>query len=478
MLTDIRIRDTHTRRDFLRIGGLAFGGLTLPQLLQLRASEGKPFVKDRSVVFLHLMGGPPQVDTFDPKPDATAEIQPVGGTVQTSLPGVRFAGHFPKMAAMADRMAVVRSFSAVKGGPSHEAGYTSVLTAGHSSNAVMGSMYARLAGALHPKTNLPNNVLILPEAIDSTLKLGRPSGAFTFDQTMGYFANAGSVGPAYKPFNPGGGGNLIDNLTLNMPRERFDDRRLLLGQLDQFRKQLDTTKAFDGADSFQTQAADVLVQGIAKAFDFAKEDPKTLAKYDTSHLLDMKEIHKGGKKFWPNFSRSTNLLGKQMMLARRLCEAGCGFVTVIDSCWDFHDDGNNPPAAVGIPTLAPQLDHAVTAFLDDLRERGLEDKILLVITSEMGRTPAKKGGKSNGGSGHWGDLTSLILAGGGLKTGQVVGRSDAKGAFPATERYTPTNLLATIFHSLFDMGELRLQQNMPRDLIKLTEDAMPIRELV
>jgi len=194
-------------------------------------------------------------------------------------------------------------------------------------------------------------------------------------------------------------------------------------------------------------------------------------------MLNMKEIHKGGKGFRPNFSRTTNLLGKQMLLARRLCEAGAGFVTVVDSCWDFHGDGNNPPAAIGLPVLGPQADHAVAAFLDDLEARGLSDKILLVITGEMGRSPGKKG-QSGVGTGHWANLTPLVLAGGGLKMGQVVGKSDAKGGSPATERYGPEQLLATIYHTLFDLGEVRVTSGLPTALVSAMTDHKPIKELV
>jgi hypothetical protein len=469
----------NTRREFLRIGSLALGGLALPGLLAARgASQGKKYLRDRSVVLLMLQGGPPQVDTFDPKPDAPAEIRAVGGEIQTALPGVLFGGTFPKLAKLADKLAVVRSFAAGKGGLSHEAGYTALLSASNPTGAVLGSLVARAAGALNPGTGLPTNTLILPEAIDPKLQLGRPSGAFTYEQTLKYFASAGTLGAEYVPFSPAGGNDLLKNLTLQLTPEQFDDRRELLDQLDSFQRKLDSTRDLEGMTSFQGQAVDVLLKGISAAFDLAKEDPKTVAKYDTSALLDLKEIHRGGKKFMPNFSRATNLLGKQMLLARRLCEAGCKFVTVVDSCWDFHDDGNNPPAAVGLPILGPQLDHAVAAFLEDVAQRGLSEKILLIVTAEMGRTPAKKGGKTGGGTGHWGDLTPLVLAGGGLRMGQVVGRSDAKGAFPATERIGPENLMATVLQTLFDPTEVRVASEIPKHVAALITDGKPIRELL
>jgi uncharacterized protein (DUF1501 family) len=465
-----------SRRDFLRVGSLALGGLTLPQLLAARAKAGQArrFVKDKSVVLLFLQGGPPQGETFDPKLDGPADVKSVTGDVPTALAGVRFGGTFPKLARLADKLAIVRSFAAGKGGLSHEAGYTSLLTAANALEAPLGALYARTAEPIHPRTGMPVNQIVLPEAIRPDLKLGNPSGAFTYQQTMRYFGTAGKLGPACEPFNPSGGGQLLNNLKLQLPQNRFDDRRTLLTQLDSLKRDLDRTGDLAGIDAFQQQAYDVLLRGISEAFDLSKEDARTRERYDTSKLFRMEDLHRGGPRFKPNFSRTTNLLGKQMLLARRLCEAGCGFVTVVDSCWDFHADGNNPPASVGMPILGPQLDHAVAAFLEDVAERGLSDKILLIITGEMGRTPKKAG---NGGTGHWGDLTPLVLAGGGLKMGQVIGRSDRLGAFPATERYTPQHLLATVMETLFDLGEVRVTRDVPKNVVDVVTGGTPIREL-
>jgi hypothetical protein len=479
-----------SRREFLRVGalglgGLSLGGLTLPGLLAAKAQaaaaaptpSSRGFVRDKSVVLLVLQGGPPCMETFDPKPDAPDNVRSATGEIRTALPGVLFGGTFPKLAKLANRLAVVRSFGAGKGGLSHEAGYTALLTAGRPENAPMGAVYARAAGALNTATGVPNNTILLPEAIDPKLKLGNPSGAFTLRQTLTYFAHAGAMGAGCEAFNPAGGGTLLENLALRLPRERFDDRRALLQRLDGLRRRFDAGGELDGASAFQQQAADVLLRGIGQAFDLSREDARTVERYDTSHLINLRDIHKGGKLYRPNFSRTTNLLGRQMLLARRLCEAGCGFVTVVDSCWDFHDDGNNPPAAIGMPVLGPQLDHAVAAFLEDVEARGLSDKILLVITAEMGRTPKKSGGKSGGGTGHWGELVPLVLAGGGLKTGQVIGRSDAKGAFPATERYGPENLMATVLQTVFDVNEVRVADGLPKGVVSAVADAKPIAEL-
>ena len=463
----------HGRREFLRIGSLALGGLGLSSLPASlgAASPGRK----KSVVLLFLQGGPPQIETFDPKPDGPSEIRSVTGKVETSLPGVYFGGGLPKMASLAHKMAVVRSFRIGAAGGSHENGYTALLNGNKNTfDAPMGSIYSRAAGSLNPATGLPTNSIILPETIDPDIKLGTPSGAFTYNQTRRYFCTPGKLGSEYQPFDPAGGGQLIENLKLGVPRKRFDNRRELLSKISRLRRELENLPGLKGASAAQQQAYDVLFRGISEAFDLSKEDPKVIEQYDTSGLVPMKKIRRGGPWYRNNFNRTTNLLGKQMLLARRLCEAGCGFVTVVDSCWDFHDDGNNPPVKMGMDALSPQLDHAVATFLEDVERRGLSDEILLVITAEMGRTPKKGKG---GGSGHWGNLAPLLLAGGGLQMGQVIGRSDRSGGHPASEPYTPQHLMATVLQTLFDVGETRLRTDLPAELSQLITDGNPIREL-
>ena len=459
------------RRDFLKIGSLALGGLGLSNL----ATGATTSLRKKSVVLLFLQGGPPQIETFDPKPDGQSEIRSVTGKVKTSLPGVYFGGGLPKMASLAHKMAVVRSFKIGAAGGSHENGYTALLNGLRNPfDATMGSLYSRAAGSLNPDTGIPTNSIILPETIDPDIKLGTPSGAFTYNQTRRYFCTPGKLGSEFQPFDPAGGGQLMENLKLSVPRKRFDDRRELLSKINRLRRELEKLPGLKGTSTAQQQAYDVLFRGISEAFDLSKEDPKVLDQYDTSKLVPMKMIRRGGPWYRNNFNRTTNLLGKQMLLARRLCEAGCGFVTVVDSCWDFHNDGNNPPVKMGMDALSPQLDHAVAAFLEDVESRGLSDEILLVITSEMGRTPKKDKG---GGSGHWGNLAPLVLAGGGLQMGQVIGRSDRIGGNPSSTPYTPEHLMATVLQTLFDVSETRLRTDLPAELSQLITDGNPIREL-
>jgi hypothetical protein len=247
---------------------------------------------------------------------------------------------------------------------------------------------------------------------------------------------------------------------------------------------MDQAGEVNAMSQVERQAYDLLLRGVSDAFDLSKEDPKTIARYDTSHLFRMADYHEGGKYFLFNGkkklvdqARWTNLLGKEMLLARRLCEAGCGFVTVVDSSWDFHGGGaNNPGTLVGMQTLGAQMDHAVAAFLDDVKARGLSDQILLIVTGEMGRSPIKK--NRDAGTDHHGALTPLLIAGGGLKMGQVIGRSDRTGSRPASEPYGPENLLATVLHTMFDAAQLRVSPDLlPVEVTKAILDHEPIKEL-
>jgi hypothetical protein len=472
-----------SRRELLRIGGLALGGLAWPGHARADgARRGAGLVQtNKSVVLLFLQGGPPQVETFDPKFDVPDTIRSCTGEVRTRLPGVWFGGNFPKLAERADRLAVVRSYS------SGEDGHQQFVALNGDSpfKATMGAVVARGKGSLNPVTGVPNHVLVIPEAVDARLQLnGKISDVFSLPYVLEHYGAAGTLGRPYEAFAPRGGNTVLDNMTLKIPAERLHDRRLLLQRFDDLRGGLERAPEMRGRDALRDQAFAMLNRGITAAFDLGKEDPRTLDRYDTSRLFDMSDYHAGGKHYnnKMNQSRITNLLGRQLLLARRLCEAGCGFVTVVDSGWDLHGDVNNPNTPQGMAILGPQLDHAVAAFLDDVGERGLSDRILLVITGEMGRSPTKntraEGSVGVGGTGHWKDVTPLVFAGGGLKMGQVIGKSDRTASRVTTELYKPANLLATILHTLFDAGRARITpESLPGELTKVLVDGKPIAGL-
>ena len=377
-----------SRTRILKIGGLAAGLNYLSPLPPNQAlARDRSFIRRKSVVLLFLQGGPPQVETFDPKMQAPANIRSGTGDVQTALPGIAFGGTFPKLARRAGKLAVVRSFHSGDG--SHN--QLPVISGKSPTQASMGSQFSRLAGTIHPDTGMPTHAVVLPEQVMPELKLGTPTGPFQYEYIRKHYPTSGNLGAAYEGLFLSGGSDLTRNLTLTQSRHRFGERRHLLSQLDQLRRRLEATGDMDGASGVEQQAFDVLVRGITEGFDLSKESPETVAAYDTSGLFAMEDWHKGGMHYngKRNQSRITNLLGQQMLLARRLCEAGCGFVTVSDACWDFHNDGNNPPSREAMMVLGHQADHAIAAFLDDLEERGLSDEILLVVTGEMGRSPKR-----------------------------------------------------------------------------------------
>jgi hypothetical protein len=476
----VNCRSTMGRRDFLRVGSLC--GLTFPSMLaaKAQAAPAKQGYKNKSVVFLFLQGGPPQIETFDPKLNVPGNIRSCTGEVRTNVPGVWFGGSLPQLAKRADQLAVVRSFATNDGSHNH----IPILTGRHPSGAAMGAICALGAGAFHPRTGVPMNTVLVPEAVQPGLKLGSPTPTFGLPRIRQQVAGAGTLGSQYKGMVMDGSPGQLSNFDLKLPRDRFVDRFQLMGQLDALKRQLDQTSAVNGMSQVERQAYDLLLRGVSDAFDLSREDPKTIARYDTSHLFNMADYHEGGKYFLYNGkkklvdqARWTNLLGKEMLLARRLCEAGCGFVTVVDSSWDFHGGGaNNPGTLVGMQTLGAQMDHAVAAFLDDVEARGLSDQILLIITGEMGRTPIKK--NRDAGTDHHGALTPLLLAGGGLKMGQAIGQSDRTGSRPATRPYAPGDLLATILHTLFDAGEIRIQPDLvPAEVANTILNSQPIKEL-
>ncbi len=459
MLTFVDDRQGFSRRAFLRVGALGLGELALSGLLQARAaSETRGLVKDRSVIFLFLHGGPSQIETFDPKMTAPAGIRSVTGEVATRLPGVTFGSTFARLAGLADRLAVVRSFQGGDG--NHD---IKPVVHRDTLNANLGSIYARVAGLTHPVTGMASNVALFPRAVDPRAQPAQTQ--------FGNFLATGPLGASYAPFDPAGGGTLLQNMQLRIPRDRLEERRRLLAQLDRLRRDVDGSGTAEAMDRFQGQAFDTVVRGVAEAFDLRREDVRTVARYDTAPRVQVEAINRrwNNHRFYVDNART---LGKLLLLARRLCEAGCGFVTVTTNfVWDMHSDVNNAPPAEAMPYVGGPLDHAVAAFVEDVTARGLGDKILLVVTGEMGRTPRVN---RNGGRDHWGNLTPLLLFGGGLRMGQVIGRSSRDAGTPATQPLTRRHLVATVMHSLLDVGQIRIRRDIPAEVSQLIAEGEPI----
>jgi uncharacterized protein (DUF1501 family) len=465
MLTIFDRDDRLNRRSFLKVGSLALGGLSLMNLLQAKAAAAdtrRPVLKDRSVIFLFLHGGPSQIETFDPKMSAPVDIRSATGQVQTRIPGVTFGGTFPKLGALADKVSVVRSY--VPGDGNHD---IKPVVGRDTFGANLGSIYSRVAGRNHPETGMPTNVLLLPRSVDSTTQAGT--------QSFGRFASTGMLGSGYAPFDPSTGSTLQSDMRLTLPMDRLNDRRSLLNQLDQVQWQLAEGRMVEGMDRMREQALTTVLGGVADAFDLSKEDPRVLAGYDTADLVKPQNIDRRWNNY-NNYVDNAKTLGKLLLLARRLCERGAGFVTVTTNfVWDMHADVNNAPVGEGMGYMGVPLDHALAAFIEDVHARGLDDKILLVVCGEIGRTPRIN---RQGGRDHWGNLGPMLFSGGGLRMGQVIGRSSANGGEPASSPIRIQNVIATILHSMLEMGEVRLVPGLPREIAQTMTGWEPIDGLV
>lgn len=421
--------DGATRRDFLKVGGLGLSGFFLSDLLRARAAAkaaGKT-TKNTSVVWLWLGGGPTQVETFDPKMSAPMEYRSTVGAVKTNVPGVEIGGVFPQIAKVADKMAFVRSFAHTNSG--HGGGTHYVMTgydfppADNGQPQVkpgLGAIVARVRGANNPTTGMPTYV-----------RLG------------GIYGDGPAwLGTSYAPFDTAG--NARNNMNLQVTLNRLADRRSLLKKFDTIDRRVDKTGLMRGLDSFDTQAFDLILSRAREVFDVEREEPRTRDRYGLG-------------------------LGQQLLLARRLCEAGVGFVTLHYGGWDMHGQ-----IAASMKQLAPAMDHAVAAFVDDMHSRGLDKDILLVISGEFGRTP-----RINPGAGrdHWAPLSTLAFAGGGLKMGQAVGESNAKAEVPKSTPITPQDMMATIFHVLGLPQDLHFKDGTGRP-VPMVDGGKPIAELV
>ena len=418
-----------SRRDFLRVGGLGLGSLSLANLLQGKAKAAEQGIQtsDKSVIWLWLGGGPTQVETFDPKMTAPSEYRSVTGEVKTVLPGVTLGGNFERIAGLADKMAFVRSFAHTNSG--HSGGTHYVMT-GYDNRLAdngavadrpfLGSIMSRIRGTNHPVTGIPTYV-----------RLG------------GIYADGPAfLGTAFGPFDPAG--EARRNMSLSIEQSRLSNRRAMLDGIDNVKRDIDRKGLMEGLDSFEEQAFNLILSRSQQAFDLKYEDPRVVDRY--------------GKG-----------LGEQMLQARRLCEAGCGFVTLQHGGWDMHSNIKQEMDRRG-----PEIDRAVSALVEDLDQRGMLENVLLVISGEFGRTP-----KINGSSGrdHWAPLSTLAFAGGGLKMGQVVGESAEKVDVPKTTPITPQDLMATVFHVL-DLDKRIQFTNQSGRPTYMIENGRPIEELI
>ncbi len=393
--------DGTTRRNFLKAGALGVGGLSLANLLAARtqaAEAGRP-VKSTSVVWLWLGGGPTHIETFDPKMTAPTEYRSVTGETATNIPGVTIGGYFNETSQVADKMAFVRSFAHTNSG--HGGGTHFVMTGYDNRTIDNGGLPSRPSiGSIASKVRGPNNASTGIPTYVRLASIGADGPAF--------------LGPAYAPFDPNG--QARKNMNLETKVDRFDDRRELLGSLDKFRRDTDSHGLMNGLDAFEQQAFQMLLGNSSDAFNVEKEKESTRQLYGKDQLA------------------------QQMLVARRLVEAGCGFVTVNYGGWDMHGTIEQ-----SMKRRVPALDHAIASFITDVAARGMSEDVLLVISGEFGRTPRIN---RNAGRDHWAPLSTLALAGGNFRMGQVVGESMSKADVPKSNPIRPQDLMATVFHHL------------------------------
>ena len=412
--------DGTTRRDFLRAGALGTAGLMLSDLLRIRAqasAEGTP-TRNTSVVWLWLSGGPTHVETFDPKMSAPAEFRSTTGAVQTNVPGIELGGTFPRMAQVADKMAFVRSFAHTNSG--HGGGTHWVMTGYNNSRADQGgiqskpsygSITSRFRGASNAQTGLPTYVRMN--------NIGNDGPAW--------------LGSAFSPFDVAG--NARQNMNLRVSLDQLNDRRDILDTFDNLNREVDQSGLMEGLDGFEGQAFGLLTSRAREVFDIEREDPRTRDMYGNDSL------------------------SRQMLLARRLVESGVGFVTMNYGGWDMHGQ-----VKTNMERRGPIVDRAVSAFVQDINQRGMQNDVLLVISGEFGRTPRIN---RNAGRDHWAPLSTLALSGGGLNMGQTIGQSSARVERPQSGRVSPQDLMATVFHVLGLPQNLHFndQTGRPRPMI-------------
>ena len=430
----------NTRREFLRVGGLGAAGVTLAGLLRREARAETP-ARPKSVIYVVLNGGASHLDTWDPKPDAPAEIRGEFGTIPTSIPGVRFCDQFPLHARMMDRLALLRGVRSVENDHFLSEVYTGLpRTSGN--RPAFGSVASRLGGS---GADLPAYVSTGEKATER------------FDYERPHYAGA-----QHAPFRPFG--EALANLAPVKKVEQLTDRRELLRAFDTLRRDLDATGQAGSLDRYQARALDLITSPRARAaFDLSRESPKTFDRY--------------GKGKYSHQAIATLLYDwdpKPFVLARRLVEAGVRVVTLSVGSWDHHS-GAEQHIFKSYRHCLPALDRSIWALVTDLEERGLSDDVLVVVLGEFGRTP--KVSYPGPGREHWADAGCVLLAGGGLKMGQVVGETDRRAERSKTGAISFQNVMATIYHVLGIDPETTLPDFTGRPQY-LLDDPQPVRELV
>jgi hypothetical protein len=388
-----KCRSEVSRRDVLRVGSLAFAGLTLPEILRLRAAGAAPSAgRGKSVIMIWMRGGPSHIDSYDMKPDAPAEIRGEFRPIETNVPGIQICEYLPLHARIMDKLAILRGIRSNDLGD-HTPHY---IVTGFPDRGVRPA-FGSVVSYFRPWSG------------------GLPPYVSMMYRSDGTHENATYTGPAHRPFVPSG--DEVANLGLaeGVPLERLHDRRHLLRQLDGLSRAVDHRGSTVRWDAYTRQAVEMVTSpGVRTAFDVGREPPEVRARYG---------------EFCEHF-----------LLARRLVEAGVTVVTLKVGDWDTHEKNFRD-----MREQLPQLDRGFHALISDLYERGLEQDVAVVMWGEFGRAPRISRGD---GRDHWPQAGAAVLAGGGFKVGQVIGETDSQGGEARDRPYTPSNVLATLYGHL------------------------------
>jgi hypothetical protein len=415
-LTGSRLRmcDGASRRSFLQIGGLAMGGLSLPQILQAQEAAGESS-QQKAVIMIFLAGGPPHQDMLDLKPDAPVEVRGEFDPIDTNVPGIQVSELMPRVAAMMDRFAIIRSLTGAEG--RHDAfecctGHHFRGTQPQGGWPALGSSLSRLMGPVDPS---------VPPYVDLSHKMAHDPWNIK---------GSGFLGMNHAPFRPDG--ESMQNITLrDISEERLGNRTSLLTELDRFRRAADQKLASGLYDDFTEQALGVLTSSkLVEAMDLEKEDPAVRARYGKDNPDVLGYSHdKGYQSIMSRF-----------LQARRLVEAGARCVTCSFAHFDWH--GQNFSNA---RKVVPLLDQGVAALVEDLHERGLDKDVTVLVWGEFGRTPKIN---ERAGRDHWPRVHAALMAGGGMPTGQVIGSTNGLAEEASDRPVHMQEVFATVYRNL------------------------------
>jgi hypothetical protein len=437
----LRVGST-SRRWFLRAGMAGVAGLSAPALLRLQAEAAGPANRlgvRKSVIVFWLSGGPSHIDLWDPKPDAPTEVRGPFGTIGTSVPGVRFCEHLPRQAAIMDKLTVIRSVDCSASNHTPITMQAGNPLARRTDDGRDGGGYPSM-GSIAAKLRGPN---------DPSL----PAFVGLADSWVSDVWGAGHMGAAFEPVK---GNELAGrfNLPSGVNLDRLGDREALRRQFDHLSASLDANRGMEHVDRYTRLALDMIASGKARrAFEIEKEDPRLRDAYGHDSL------------------------GVKALLARRLVEAGVTFV-LVSGAWGYFDHHGDSVVWKGIEKglkpLIPRIDQTLATLVGDLDSRGLLDQTLVLMMGEFGRSPTIN---RDAGREHWTNVMSMVMAGGGLRHGQVIGATDRKGFGILERKVTPQDLAATVFTHLGIDTAAHWVSAQGRPIPIVAEGGQPISEL-